>query len=163
VAWHDAAPNLPQPLYQSSLILCDNLVYLLGGYNDEFELCSHNVAVYFCSLNSLLFPKSIGGRLVSALTCNPWKTVADLPVKASTTVILDGRLLAIGGLDAANKPITAVHTYQPTTNSWEVVSHMITPRSECLAAVLPDNQLMVVGGRTAYNRLCNSVEFGTVV
>jgi serine/threonine protein kinase len=161
--WHTAL-NLPQPSNQSSLILCDDLVYLLGGYGYHDELVT-SVAVYSCSLNSLLLSKSrsIGGRFVSALTRSPWKRVANLPVKASTTVILDGRLLAIGGLDAANKPITAVHTYQPTTNSWKIISHMTTPRSECLAAVLPDNQLMVVGGRTTSDQLCNSVEFGTVV
>jgi hypothetical protein len=160
--WHTAS-NLPQPLCQSSLILCDDLVYLLGGYNDE--LCS-SVAAYSYSLNTLILPKSISERLISALYITrspPWKRVAELPVKASTTVFLDDRLLAIGGLDAANKPITAVHTYQPTTNSWKIISHMTTPRSECLATVLPDNQLMVVGGRTTSNRLCNSVEFGIVV
>ena len=161
--WH-SAPDLPQPLCQSSLILCGDLVYLLGGYNNK--LCT-DVAVYSCSLNSLLSDKWLGGRLFSALTQfsrgSPWKRVADLPVKASTTVILNSRLLTIGGLDTANKPIIAVHAYQPITDSWEIISHMTTPRSECLAAVLPNNQLMIVGGRTIHNRLCSSVEFGTVV
>jgi hypothetical protein len=160
--------DLPQPLCQSSLILCGDLVYLLGGYNDE--LCT-DVAVYSCSLISFLLPKWLGGRLVCTLTQSsigsPWKRIADLPVKASTAVTFNGRLLVIGGLDAARKPTTAVHMYQSTTNSWEVISHMTTPRSECLAAVLPDNQLMVVGGRTiynyyrSYNPLCDSIEFGT--
>ena len=41
---------------------------------------------------------------------------------------------------------------------------MTTPRRECLAAVLPDNQLMVVGGGTSdKTKKCDSVEFGTVV
>ena len=37
-------------------------------------------------------------------------------------------------------------TYNPVTNSWEVISHMPTARYNTLVAVLPDNKLMVVGG-----------------
>ena len=36
--------------------------------------------------------------------------------------------------------------YNPTVNSWEVISHMITRRWNCIAAVLPNNELMVIGG-----------------
>ena len=51
-------------------------------------------------------------------------------------------------LDPYGKPTSAVHMYNPTTNFWEVISHMATPRYNCYAAVLPNNQLMVVGGKT---------------
>ena len=165
--WH-TAPDLPQPLAQSSLILCGDLVYLLGGVNKDDAATN---SVYSCSLSSLLLStgsKSLGGRLVSTLTRSSkgstWNRVADLPVTFSTAVTLHGRLLAIGGWDSTeDKPSTAVHMYQPTTNSWELISHMTTPRVACLAAVLPDNQLMVVGGWTTGGKKCNSVEFGTVI
>jgi hypothetical protein len=53
--------------------------------------------------------------------------------------------------------------YNPTTDSWEVISHMGTPRHDCIAAVLPNNQLMVVGGYNISVYLANdSVEFATV-
>ena len=48
--------------------------------------------------------------------------------------------------------------YKPTTNSWEVISHMKTSRYNCIAGVLPNNQLMVVGGDTGGD----SVELATV-
>ena len=163
--WHTAA-DLPQPLTQSSITLYGNLVYLLGGYNKDKVATT---SVYSCSLTSLLSstgPTSLGGRLVSTLTRSskgsPWNRVADLPVNHSTAVGLYGRLLAIGGEDSEDKPTTAVHMYQPTTNSWDVISHMTTPRSQCLSAVLPDNQLMMVGGWTTGGKKCDSVEFGTV-
>ena len=89
-----------------------------------------------------------------------WNTVADLPVALSSAVTLHGQLLAIGGKDSNEKSTTAIHIYQPATNSWEIISHMTTPRSKCLAAVLPDDQLMVVGGYASDNKLCNFVEFG---
>ena len=164
--WHTAA-DLPQPLAESSIALCGDLVYLLGGINKDSEYAN---SVYFCSLISLLSSTgstSLGGHLVNTLTRsskgNPWNRVADLPVDTSTAVSLHGRLLAIGGENSNGEPTTAVHMYQPTTNSWEVISHMTTPRSQCLSAVLPDNQLMVVGGLTTDSKVCNSIEFGTVV
>ena len=53
----------------------------------------------------------------------------------------------MGGYDSDYKQTTAIHMYNATTNSWEVISHMTTPRSQCLVAVLPHNELVVVGGR----------------
>jgi hypothetical protein len=163
--WHTAA-DLPRPLAHSSLTLCGDLVYLLGGVNKDIRFIK---SVYSCSLASLLLSTAslaIGGHqyLVHTLTqSSPWKRVARLPVNHSTAVNLHGRLLAIGGRDSKDKSRTAVLMYQPTTNSWEVISHMITPRSGCLSAVLPDNQLMVVGGYTIGGKICDSVEFGTVL
>ena len=157
------APDLPEPLSQSSLTLCGDLLYLLGGFDKDDAATN---SVYSCSLSSLLLSigsKSLGERLVSTLTRSskgsPWYRVADLPVTGSTAVSLHSRLLAIGGKDSEGKPSTAVHMYQPTTNSWEVISHMTTPRAACLSAVLPDNQLMIVGGITTGDKMCNSVEF----
>ena len=164
--WHTAA-DLPIPLAESSLILCGDLVYLLGGVKKRYD---GTYSVYSCLLNSLLLSDgstSLRGRLVSTLTRSNrgsiWNRVADLPVVLSTGVTLHGQLLAIGGSNSDNKPTTAVHMYQPTDNSWKVISHMTSPRYWCLAAVLPDNQLVVVGGGTTDNNTCDSVEFGRVI
>ena len=72
---------------------------------------------------------------------------------------MHGQLLAVGG-----KQTTAIHKYNPTTNSWEVISHMTTPRSQCLVAVLPHNELRVVGGCTP-NRWTgtDSVEIANII
>ena len=168
--WHIAA-DLPQPLSSSSIALCGDLVYLLGG-GDKHKARTNSV--YCCSLTSLFF--STGSTLlrkrfvhVATVTLirfskdNPWNRIADLPVKCSTAVSLHGRLLAIGGVDSEDKPTSDVYMYQSTTNSWEIISHMTTPRYYCLLAILPDNQLMVVGGWTTDDKVCDSVEFGKVV
>ena len=78
-----------------------------------------------------------------------------------------GQLLAVGGEDADEKPTTAVYTFNQATNSWNVISHMTTARKNCFAAVLPNNQLMVVGGETKINDRWTysdySVEFGSLI
>ena len=162
--WH-TAPDLPEPLSASSLTLCGDLLYLLGGFNN-YGKSYINYSVYSCSLSSL--PLSIGSKSLQehlstqSSKDSPWNRVADLPVSLSTAVSLHGQLLAIGGVDSEDKPSAAVRMYQPTTNSWEIISHMKTPRAFCLSAVLPDNQLMVMGGTTDDNN-CYSVEFGTII
>ena len=91
-----------------------------------------------------------------------WHQLADTPVTFSSWVALHGKLLAVGGKDSDDKQTTAIHMYNTTTNSWEVISHMATPRHQCLVAVLPHNELMVVGGYTP-GGVTDSVEIATIV
>ena len=55
--------------------------------------------------------------------------------------------IAVGGYDShkkgtlQNEFTNTIYSYNTKTNSWEVISHMPTPRSNCLVAVLPDNKL----------------------
>jgi N-acetylneuraminic acid mutarotase len=70
---------------------------------------------------------------------------------------LRGHVLAIGGTDESN-PTGAIHCYDVATNSWSVIGEMPTARSEFLTAVLPSNQLVVVGGRLLQGELCSITE-----
>ena len=77
-----------------------------------------------------------------------------------------GQLLAVGGVGSDNKPTTAVYMYNQATNSWNIISHMTTARKLCFAAVLPNNQLMVVGGEAKIDdkwSYLDSVEFGSLI
>ena len=74
--------------------------------------------------------------------------IADLPVKHSTCITVNGQLLAVGGQDLCNKVTNNIYTYNTETNSWEVISHMLTSRHLCLVVVFSGNKLMVVGGMT---------------
>ena len=91
-----------------------------------------------------------------------WHQLADTPFILSTCATLHGRLLAVGGEDSdEEETTTAIHTYNTTTCSWEIIRHMATPRSQCLVAVFPHNELMVVGGYAP--KLTDSVEIATIV
>ena len=110
-------------------VVCKDIIYI----------ATNKYAVWKCSLTSLVQskPKS-----------DIWEKMV-LPVRKSSLATVHGNLLAIGGKDADNKETQNIHRYDPATNSWEVVSKMLVPRSQCLNAVLPDNKLMVVGGYPA--------------
>ena len=154
------ASSLPVPLCSASATVCGDNIFLV----EVGELTS----VYTCFLNSLLPSHNVRTKS-SPVAKSVWFTVAQQPLECSTYVALNGRLLAIGGFvdcDSYYASSSAIHTYNPATNSWEVISDMPTPRSDCLAAVLPGNKLMVVGGfnRPSYteSKSTNEVEVATV-
>ena len=150
--WSTAA-DLPQPLPCAPASLCGNQMYILR----EFHM-------YTCSLQALIQSRKSFLASLRNRGARVWKKVAAPPVTDTTCLSIHGRLLAIGGKDSDRKPTSAVHMYNPATDSWEVISHMENPRCNCIAAVLPDNQLMVVGGVTVAGLFLktDSVEFASV-
>ena len=159
------ASSLPHPLYHASATLCGDQVYMLGGWGQNEQ----SKSVFTCSLAALLQscqPQSLRAQLKNlSLASRPkvWHQLADTPVTLSTCASLHGRLLAVGGCDSDDEETSAIQMYNTTTNSWEVISHMTTPRSQCLVAVLPHNELMVVGGYIAGVETTNSVEIASIV
>ena len=141
------AVHLPQPMFDTLGAICgDRCVYIL----------SHKF-MYKCPVSALI--QSCWSRP----TADVWNKVAAPPVTNTTSCVsIFGQLLTIGGIDSYNKPTTAVYMYNPDSDSWEVISHMATPRFKCIAAVLPNNQLMVVGGWTEFDSETDSVELATV-
>ena len=159
------ASSLPQPLVQASATLCGDQVYMMGGFDQSNK---KSKLVFTCSLAVLLQscqPQSLGARLriwSLASRTKVWRQLANNPVTLSACSSLHERLLAVGGEDSKGQDTTAIHMYNTTTNSWEVIGQMTTPRRQCLVVVLPHDQLMVVGGRTAGDET-NSVEIASIV
>jgi serine/threonine protein kinase len=158
----------PQPMHRASATFCGDQLYMLGGVVDGCYVKS----VYTCSVSALLrscVQSSLEAKLQSTTLedkAGVWRQIADLPVIRSTCESFHGRLLAVGGTESDSmKRTTAVYMYNSTTNSWEIISHMKTGRWNCFTAVLPDNQLMVMGGYIEHMAVCgstDSVELATV-
>ena len=156
------AIRLPQPFYWMSATICGDQLYLAGGF-DESHKASKSVLT--CSLTDLLPPQSLGARLHTLSLANKtgvWRQASDIPVTRSTLITLGGHLLAIGGEDDIRKCTAAVHCYDARTNFWHVVSQMMSVRSRCLAAALPEDRLLVVGGLTTVGRWTDYLEIGRI-
>ena len=156
--WSTAA-DLPQPMFGASATICGGQLYMLGGLSKDLVSIK---SVYTCSVVTLLHscvkhPQQ--ERAASAYKDSVWRQVADLPVTQSTSQSFHSRLLVVGDMDSG-KYSTAVHMYNSTTNSWEIISHMTT---DCFTAVLLDNQLMVVGGWTDAGSSMDVVELAASV
>ena len=162
--WYTAS-SLPHPLDQASATLCGDQVYLLAGFNID----TPSRSVFSCSLATLLLScqqQSLIARLKSfslAPGSKVWHQLADTPFAHSRCASLRGQLLIVGGRDSNDESKTAIHTYNTTTNTWEVISHMATPRHQSQVAVLPHNEIMVVGGDTLAGDGDDSVEIATTV
>ena len=117
------ASSLP-PGANPQMTTCGGCIYLASSDNKVFS----------CSVEDLL-------KSINSSDCSVWTRLAR--VHGSSLVTLRGSVLAIGGGDAR---IGAIHCYDVTTNSWSVIGDMPTPRIGTVTAVLPSNELMVVGG-----------------
>ena len=135
LVWSTVA-SLPHPYYYASVTICGDQLYMLGG-NDYI---GKTKTVLNCSLTELLQSSSSSSSSI-------WHRVADAPSYYSTCAAVNGKLLAVGGRDKDCKPTANIHKYNPTTNSWDLISNMPTARFCSLVAVLPTNEMMVVGGK----------------
>jgi hypothetical protein len=141
------AVDLPQQMFGGSLLQVGNdTIYMLGAYDRD-----HNPikSVHTCSLKALLQlcnSHSLEDCHASLSLPDVWTSMTNIPATDSAYVYFQGQLLAIGGRESDGKPISAVYMYCASTNSWKVISHMITPRRKPYATVLPDTQVLIVVG-----------------
>ena len=155
------ASHLPHPFGRISGTICGDQLYLAGGY---VTLGKPSKSVLTCSVTDLLSPPSptSGLRTLSlADKRGVWRHARDLPVTRSTLITLGGHLLAIGGRDDSRRDTADVHCYDIHTDSWQDVSKMKNKHRLCLAAVLPEDCLVVVGGMCE-SMTIDSVEIGSL-
>ena len=122
----------------NSMMLCHGVLYL-----------SQNNVVSSCSVEELI--KSCKSASVNGSddSGSVWTRLCDIPVPFRTTLAtLRGQVLSVGGsFDSfGDNPSRDIFSYDPWTNSWSSVGEIPTPRPAALVAILPSNELMVVGG-----------------
>ena len=152
------AQHLPHPFGEISGTICGDQLYLGGGF---IEWGKVSKSVLTCSLTDLLPHQSLGVRLRTlflAIKPGVWQEIKNLPVTQSTLTTLGGYLLAIGGVGDPHGSTADVHRYNHQTDSWHVVFKMKNKRYRPLSAVLPEDQLLVLGG---YGSM-TSVEIGSL-
>ena len=141
--WAESVPLL-EPLSSACAILCNSNVYLLGGWASEKMPTS---AVHTCSVADLVG----NARSTREKTRDVWKKIADLPVLKSTAINYRGHLIAVGGVDVMNRATTIVQRYDKASNSWVVIGHLLVPRGQPFAMVLPQYDVtLVIGGHKGY-------------
>ena len=149
--WYTAA-SLPEPVSDMSATVCRGRLYLLGGKDSRhYSTC----AVYTCTLDSLLHSCHPPSKpLPHTNEADVWQRIADVPMWYSTCTTLNGRVLAVGGSDSHGTRTADVYMYNADSNSWPLVGHMSTARTECLVLELRDCIIAVGGFRSS------SVEVG---
>ena len=128
--------SLPFATAQPSISLCGEHIYLLPGSTTSEEM--HSV---------LKCPFS--GLIQSNPTSGAWEKIATLPIHSSTLVTVKGHLLVVGGKSSDGEYSKDIRQYDPRIDSWKVISEMRLAHSGCMAALLPDNRLVVLGGSSS--------------
>ena len=126
--------SLHFPTCEPSVSICGEHIYAHARY---VPYSIEATSVLRCSMFSLVF---------STPESDIWEKIASLPVMKSELVSVKGQLLAVGGESSKDVPIKEIYQYNPSTDSWQVVSRMNIARSQCLARLLPNNKLIVGGG-----------------
>ena len=153
--WSTVA-SLPHPLYQATAAICGGRMYIGNGFKGNSEWTK---SVLVCEVRDL---QSATPQPAHAHSSHVWREIAELPVDWSSLITLQDQLLAIGG-KSGDRATSEVRQYDVTTNSWRIISHMHTKRCHPLAAVLPNNRVMVVGGRGQDHTNKDHVEIASVV
>ena len=146
LVWSTAA-SLLHPYSWASATVCGDYLYMLGGRDKD----GHSRSVLTCSLTKLLQSCS------ETSSDSVWHRITDIPEYYSTCAAVNGELVAVGGMDTEHKTTTAVHKYNSTADSWDIISNMPTAQYHHLVAVLPTNVMIVVGGYT------NKVEIASIL
>ena len=148
--WSTASP-LPYGISLATTTLCGEILYLMGGVTNSNEYsvlsCHFSDLVQSTQSTGLSTQKRPSSSTI-ATHSKVWHNIPGLPVRLSTCVTVQGKVLAIGGIDKQNKTSTSIYELNTDNNKWSHKSDMKIARSLCLATSLPDNNILVVGGLT---------------
>lgn len=97
---------------------------------------------------------------------NTWSTVAPMPTARENLAAAtgsDGTIYAIGGYNGSSNgngtlAIDTVEAYDPASNNWTTLPHLLTPRSALAATAGPDGRIYAIGGYDPAGRTLSSVE-----
>jgi hypothetical protein len=149
--WHKA-DNMPLPLSSASFSICGDDIYLVGGFNSQGNA---SCDAFTCKINDLLRSTEnkpqMKGMHNRQLGLSLWRKITDVPTTHTTCTVLappggNMHLVAVGGLKSSKRPTGDVYRYDPSTNVWELVGSMPTPRCCTTVASLDCGEMMVVGG-----------------
>nr|CAB3259803.1 kelch-like protein 20 [Phallusia mammillata] len=128
--------NLVCARYGHGMVVCNGLIYCIGGWGDSKRLSS-------CELYNM--------------QSGVWNEIAPLIQARShlTSVVLDGKIYAIGGW-SDDLLLKTCEQYDPKSKKWQLVASLNIARSMPSACVV-GNKIFVIGGWDGKNNL-ESVE-----
>jgi N-acetylneuraminic acid mutarotase len=121
--------NFINPRNHTSAVAIGGYVYAIGGQyaQEEHQVAQREIDRY-------------------DPVADKWEKVADLPTVRShilsSTFVMNGKLVIIGGETAYNTVVRNVTMWDPTTNTFTELTPLPAGRSTSVAGVLPDGRLI---------------------
>lgn len=131
----------------ANFTLSGNKVLICGG------LCSHNSGI----LDTAEIYNTDTYTVTQAASMNHAR------YGHTATLLSNGSILVVGGLDKDGNALTSAEIYNPGTNTWTAATSMGTSRYLHSAVLLPSGSVLVAGGLTGSNptwtTLSTSIEY----
>ena len=149
--------SLPHPCYHVSSATTGNMYCLLGGFNMGIEPSKKVLSV---CLDDLIISQAVSQPASTSTPPTPslWKSLPDTPLTLSTALSFNGALLAVGG---GYPESSAIHVYQPSSNSWVKAGEMPTKRCASGCIVLPSGEVLAAGD--SGGETCRKVEIASIL
>ena len=136
-SWRAAAPmSIPRYVHQAAL-LADGRVLVAGGWSATSSADASKASV------EIYDP-----------VANRWAATGSLVTARAEFVmvrLLDGRLLAVAGVDRSYHLTGSAETYDPAIGTWHLTGKLAEAKMWPAAAVLPDGRVLLAGGATDVN------------
>ena len=136
-SWRAAAPmSIPRYVHQAAL-LADGRILVAGGWSATSNTDASKASV------EIYDP-----------VANRWAAAGSLVTARAEFVmvrLLDGRLLAVAGVDRSYHLMDSAETYDPAIGTWHLTGKLAEAKMWPAAAVLPDGRVLLAGGATDVN------------
>jgi serine/threonine protein kinase/N-acetylneuraminic acid mutarotase len=141
-AWSMAAPLADKHYGHTATRLLDGNVLVVGGFGSTTQATAERYDP----------------------AANTWTSVgsmADGRLDHTAVLLKDGRVLVAGGSNSQNGGtyLASAELYDPAAATWSSAASMSGPRSGHTAALLPDGQVLVAGGRDADSSLSSAERY----
>ena len=138
--------DIPQPHSGLKSVIVDNILYLLGGFNKDYN---DSPAVFTAPLDTLSTHQL------------KWNTHEDTPWCLSAPVSVNGTHLLLVGGHKDSKRTSHIHKLNKVCHSWEAIGHIPSERYLSAAVSAADNRVIVIGGLNDEVELTNTVWIGS--
>ncbi|MBI3298308.1 MAG: hypothetical protein HYZ75_09105 [Elusimicrobia bacterium] len=133
-AWVPTAPMGSSRAYHSSVLLPDGNLLVMGGFANGQYLSG--TEVFFSTGH-----KWVGAPAIGAGAGGP-----EARAQFTATLLRDGRILVVGGLNATSGVLQTSWLFNPQTWTWAAGGALNTRRHSHTATLLRDGRVIVIGG-----------------
>ena len=130
--------RLPYACYDQRGIVCNNTVYLMGGYDDNplNKVCAAQVDKLISA------DRQDDGSANKADSI--WNTISNTPFYFPSPVTISDTLFAVGGLDS--EATQRIYAYSSSMDSWLYVGDLPSPIAYAATVSLSPSECLMIGG-----------------